>query len=189
MDRKFICARDQSVAIRIDHDLLVKFRIVFGRVPGMLGPMQRAWLWLVLASLMVWSEAASAASGKVIKVLPHFLDLKGKNTLNPSLYERDAYQAYLRRTPAERSALRFDAQWHAFRTTHLKLRLEIRGMKEKTPTHLILETEIKKNGWFEKWTALKLEGEAYKNFGELSAWRATLWDGDKLLNEQKSFLW
>ena len=155
----------------------------------MLWPMQRAWLWLVLASLMTWTGAASAASGKVLKVLPHFLDLKGKHTEAPSLYERDAYQTYLRRNPEKRSALRFDVQWRAFGASNLKLRLEIRGMKEKTPTNLTLETEMKKNGWFEKWAVLNLAGEAYKNFGELSAWRATLWDGDKLLSEQKSFLW
>jgi hypothetical protein len=29
----------------------------------------------------------------------------------------------------------------------------------------------------------------YRQFGELIAWRATLWDDDKLLSEQKSFLW
>jgi hypothetical protein len=32
-------------------------------------------------------------------------------------------------------------------------------------------------------------GDEYKKLGELVAWRVTLWDGDKLLAEQKSFLW
>ena len=36
---------------------------------------------------------------------------------------------------------------------------------------------------------IKLEGEEYKKFGELVAWRVTLWDGDKQVGEQKSFLW
>jgi hypothetical protein len=34
-----------------------------------------------------------------------------------------------------------------------------------------------------------IDGENYKNFGELVAWRVTLWAGDQLLGEQKSFLW
>ena len=29
----------------------------------------------------------------------------------------------------------------------------------------------------------------YHELGELIAWKATLWDGSKLLAEQKSFLW
>ena len=39
------------------------------------------------------------------------------------------------------------------------------------------------------WSVLKLDGDQYKNFGEITAWRATLWAGDELLSEQKSFLW
>jgi len=34
-----------------------------------------------------------------------------------------------------------------------------------------------------------MTGEEYKKFGELSAWRASLWDGDKPIAEQASFLW
>ena len=40
-----------------------------------------------------------------------------------------------------------------------------------------------------RWTAVSLTGEEYKKFGELRAWRATLWEGEKMLGEQKSFLW
>jgi hypothetical protein len=39
------------------------------------------------------------------------------------------------------------------------------------------------------WDSLTLGGADYKNLGSLIAWRATLWRGDELLAEQKSFLW
>jgi hypothetical protein len=34
-----------------------------------------------------------------------------------------------------------------------------------------------------------MTGEAFQKFGELSAWRATLWDGETQLAVQESFLW
>jgi len=60
-----------------------------------------------IAILMAGSLSASAATGKILKVLPQFLDTKGRNSLSPSLYERDAYQVVLREHPERRSAMRF----------------------------------------------------------------------------------
>ncbi len=70
--------------------------------------LRRIGLFVVLAASAL---LAHAASGKVLKVLPHFLDLQGRHALSPSLFERDAYQAHLRKNPAEVSALRFDVEW------------------------------------------------------------------------------
>ncbi|MEY4198576.1 MAG: hypothetical protein RLZZ265_316, partial [Verrucomicrobiota bacterium] len=39
------------------------------------------------------------------------------------------------------------------------------------------------------WAELKLDPEAYQRLGGLTGWRVTLWDGETLLAEQKSFLW
>jgi hypothetical protein len=128
----------------------------------------------------------------VIKVLPHYLDLEGHHALSPSLYERDAYQAFLRQHPEKRSGLRIDVQWkaHGPSQTPLKLRVELRGgVKDQRPAETVLEKEIRPGGWFSHWLSLPLTGEEFKNFGDLTAWRATLWDGDRLLSEQKSFLW
>lgn len=122
-------------------------------------------------------------------MLPHFLDQEGRHTLSPSLYDRDAYQAQLRQHPEQRSAIRFDVQWKAKRNKVLKLRIELRGVRDRQPTTAVLERTVAKRGWFSRWTALPLAGEQYKDFGELTAWRATLWDGDLPVAEQKSFLW
>jgi hypothetical protein len=135
---------------------------------------------------------AVAATGRVVKVLPHFLDLKGRHSLSPSLYDRDAYQAQLRLHPEQRSGIRFDVHWRAFAITgKLKLRAELRGTAQgNVPRQTTIETDMEagKAGG-NHWTQLPLTGEAYKNFGEVTAWRVTLWDGDQLIGEQKSFLW
>ncbi len=147
--------------------------------------------WLLLMVFFAVAACAQAATGRVIKVLPQFLDLKGRASISPSLYDRDAYQAQLRQHPSQRSALRFVVQWKAkpHTLTGLKLRMELRGIAEgNEPRQATLET-IVTAGRFSKWTTLILSGEDYKNFGEVTAWRATVWDGDKLLGEQKSFLW
>ena len=141
-------------------------------------------VWLVLA----FACSASAESAKVIKVLPHFLDLKGRNTVNPSLFDRDAYQQDLRTTPTNRSALRFDIQWKARGYDELTLRIDLKGMKGKEPTQTNLQQRVAP-GTFSKWTGLTLKGEDYQNFGDLISWRTTLLNGTNVVAEQNSFLW
>jgi hypothetical protein len=54
----------------------------------------------------------------------------------------------------------------------------------------VLEEPLENSGGkFTHWASASLEGLAYKQFGGVTAWRATLWEGRRLLNEQKSFLW
>ena len=54
--------------------------------------------------------------------------------------------------------------------------------------HDALRTGVHLLGCRTPWI-VSLSGEEYQKLGELSAWRATLWEGDRLLAEQKSFLW
>ena len=143
---------------------------------------------LAIALLALCALAANAASGKIYKVLPHLLDREGKHALSPSLYERDAYQAHLRANPQLRRGLRFDVYWKAKNAQALRLRVEMRGGKEKEPTTFVAESSLKPH-WWRKWSSVTIEGKDYVNFGDLLAWRATLWDGDQMLTEQKSFLW
>lgn len=147
-----------------------------------------------LCAFLVSAFAASAASARIVKVLPHFLDQEGRHTLSPSLYDRDAYQARLREHPELRSGMRFDVQWRARtgRPATLRLRLELRGSaRGDLPTQTALETTVPvgRSGVGSGWAQLQLTGEEYRKFGDLTAWRATLWDGEGLLAEQKSFLW
>jgi hypothetical protein len=147
---------------------------------------------LILALCFMVCATASAATGKVIKVLPQFLDLKGRAALSPSLYDRDAYQAYLRGHTTNVSSMRFVVQWkaHGSAEDQLKLRMEVRGVAQGgLPPNLVLEQPVKGGFFFGHWAYLPLTGEDYKRIGEVTAWRATLWDGDKLIGEQKSFLW
>ena len=142
-------------------------------------------------SVLILHAGEKAASGRVIKVLPHLVDLAGKHSVSPSLYDRDAYQAHLRQHPEQVSGIRYDIQWKAKNTDgeKLKLRIELRSdVKDKPPGEMTLEKEVE-DGWRSKWTSLPLTGDAYKKFGTVTAWRATLWKGDQLLGEQKSFLW
>lgn len=155
----------------------------------MLADVKRKMIWWLLAGwLGMQCAVLSAATGKVIKVLPFFLDKEGRQSLSPSLYDRDAYQVQLRKNPDQRSGFRFDVEWKASDAAQPKIKLELRGMKGKTPTRQTLEAPAKK-GLLGNWTTLSMAGEDFKKFGELSAWRATLWDGDQMIGEQKSFLW
>ena len=145
---------------------------------------------LLLAPLSA-AVASDAIHGKVLKVLPLFLDQKGRDAVSPSLFDRDAYQFYLRQHTNEISAIRFDIWWKATKseTTNLTLRAELRGIGEGgLPTRKTLEQSAAA-GRLSQWTPLLLPGEDYHKLGTLVAWRVTLWSGDEMLGEQQSFLW
>lgn len=137
------------------------------------------------------TSCANAGSARIMKVLPHFLDQKGHSSVNPSLFDRDAYQVELRADPSKRSALRFDIHWKAayYDYDTLNVRIEARGIKGREPTQVTLERPLKLGSIFSQWTALTLQGDAYQKFGELTAWRATLVSGTNVVADQKSFLW
>jgi hypothetical protein len=151
--------------------------------------------WLLMILLLPGSLAAAgvadALSGHIVKVLPLLLNLKGQDAISPSLYDRDAYQVYLRSHTNEISAVRYDVLWSTSKTddTKLTLRLELRGVGQGgVPRQTTLEQTVTPH-YFRHWTSLPLAGSDYKIFGEVVAWRATLWSGSQILSEQKSFLW
>lgn len=144
---------------------------------------------LAMVGFVGVSTPASADSAKIKKVLSFYLDKEGRQSLSPSLFDRDAYQAELRSDPKKRSGLRFDVQWSAPPGADLVLRVEMRGAIGATNTTATVQGRVKKSGPFSRWTKLKLSDEEYRKLGELVAWRATLHQGDLQVAEHKSFLW
>lgn len=145
------------------------------------------WCGVAAVVLVVSAEAASA---RIVKVLPHFLDKQGRHTIHPSLFERDAYQAQLRRAPELQSTMRFDVQWKAkSEGSPLRLRVETRGEKTAAGQPETIEREIQEGGLFSRWTSVTVPKETFERLGGIVAWRVSLWDGETQLAEQKSFLW
>jgi hypothetical protein len=145
---------------------------------------------LVLLLVLLGSAGpVEAAGSKIKKVLIHFIDREGRHTDAPSLYERDAYQAYLRSHKDHRSGLQAAINWRGLLKHSLTLRIQMRGMKDDKETKAeVSQTIIPHSGWA-RWDKLTLRGEEYEKFGELIAWRVTVWDGEQLLAEQNSYLW
>ena len=154
--------------------------------------MRRCLVFVTLLS-MILVLPVHATTGRVVKVLPFYLDKKELHTISPSLYERDAYQAQLRMHPELRFGLLYRVEWNAKGKdpANLKIRLELRGAVEgKVAKQLVLEQPVHKRKWFTSWASITLKGADYKKFGEVVAWRVTLWEGeDLLLDSQQSFLW
>ena len=145
---------------------------------------------LVLAFLLMGIASLHAADVKILKVLPLLLDLEGRHALSPSLFDRDAYQSQLKRNPALRSALKLEIQWKAPKKSgEAEIRVELRGSSATGTDTVILKETAQPTGLFSKWKSVKLEGEAFKKFGELLAWRVTVWQGGQQVAEQRSFLW
>lgn len=145
--------------------------------------------WLAGAGVVL--AAGDGVSGRIVKVLPHFLDQQGRHALSPSLYERDAYQAVLRAHPEKRSGIRYDIEWKAkhARAADLRLRLELVTASTSKDAPVVIETPVKaKSGWG-RWTKIKLDGDAYRKTGEVMAWRVQLLDAGRAIAAQQSFLW
>ncbi|HEX3856883.1 MAG TPA: hypothetical protein VHY30_06275 [Verrucomicrobiae bacterium] len=153
--------------------------------------MRRLLMTLFLLGSLSAASASDAVTGHIVKMLPLFLDLKGRDAVSPSLFDRDAYQFYLRQHTNEISAIRFDVLWSAAnaKSAELKLRLELHGVgPDNLPRQTTLEQTVTPH-FFRHWTSFMLAGDDLKNFGEMNSWRATLWSDDQMLAEQKSFLW
>jgi len=171
--------------------------LVFGDADGYLSIVRRLACTFVILLVLLAGHAVQAGSGRVIKVLPLLLDHKGRHTLSPSLYERDAYQDQLRQNPGLRSGMKFAVQWRykGKPASSLLMRVELRGVAQgNLPRQMILEKPVIPGRWFTTWTELSLTGGDYADFGEVTAWRVTLWefgvwDEQLLVGEQKSFLW
>jgi len=153
--------------------------------------MRRAFVSLIALFSLLLAVSASAATGKVVKVLPHFLDAKGQHSTSPSLYDRDAYQAFLRQNPDKVSGIRYDVEWRVRNASGpIKLRVELRGIAEgNLPRSKTVETTVDAGKGSSRWNGVELKGEDYKAFGKVTAWRVTIWDGETQVGEQKSFLW
>src|SRR5262249_26884 len=109
--------------------------------------------WMVFVLLLLTAPMLLAGEGRVIKVLPLYLDKNGRDSLMPSLYERDAYQAVLRTHKDKRKALRFAIQWKADKVDWAKTRLvvETRGVEGNTFISRTAEHAVRKPGWFHHW--------------------------------------
>ncbi len=142
--------------------------VEFAAPKVIVSPMRGFLMTLLLLGSLVVADAGDALSGNIVKVLPLFLNLKGQDSISPSLYDRDAYQVYLRVHTNEISAIRYDILWSTSKTddTKLTLRLELRGAGEGgIPRQTTLEQTVTPH-YFRHWTSLPLAGDDYKNLGE-----------------------
>lgn len=153
--------------------------------------MRALLIFLVSVGLVAAAQAADAVTGKIVKVLPLLLDRQGRDATSPSLFDRDAYQSYLRENTNEVSAIRFDVLWKAVKAPgeEIKIAVELRGIGAGgVPKLKTLEVDAVP-GKYRQWTEIPFAGDDYKSFGAVVAWRVTLWNGGRMLGEQKSFLW
>lgn len=144
----------------------------------------------ILMALFVVGGVSQAAEQRVIKVLPHFMDQEGRHATTPNLFERDAYQAWLRANPEEQSGIRYDIQWQSFISGEYVMKLELLGrVSEGVPkTKKVERTLVVKNSR-RHWDVIKFEGKEFKDFGQIVAWRVSIWQGKDLLTKKQSFLW
>ena len=149
---------------------------------------------LVLIALITWSSPVLAGDAHPVikKALRHYLDTQGRHTKSPSLLDRDAYQVYLREHPLEISGLRFDVQLglRKLKESPLSLKVELRHGKGTKIDLFTQQSKVTLKGRRRsQWTKLTIEGDAYKEIGEIIAWRISLWQGDTKLSTKESFLW
>ena len=157
-----------------------------------------AALWIALAAGCS-HQPRRVPEARIIKVLPSLLDAEGRASLHPSLYERDAYQALLRKESGKVAGLRFDILWKARPASGngpvrpLVLKLELRGSSQGVAARggntLVVERPIAGSQVGRRWSQVVLGPEEFRRVGEVSAWRATLLEDQRVVASTQSFLW
>lgn len=146
-------------------------------------------VWVLLTLTSVTHSVADEAS--IVKVLPHFLDLRGRASLAPGLFQRDAYQGQLRMDPKQVSGMRFNIQWKAkgipAKELVLKVWLKTAGRNPNEP--LELTAPIRGNRRWSRWSAVPYDGKLFTDNGQVLAWKVELRRGETPLATQTSFLW
>ncbi len=148
---------------------------------------------LCTASLLCLAPVNNAvAEGRVHKVLLHLLDLDGRHTPAPSLFERDAYQEYLRSNPELVSGMAFDVLWKVpkGKKRNLQMRLEIRGSKNYQSSPFSRTVPVNATGFFKTWTRIDLSTADMDSIGQIVAWKVTVVEDEETdLCSHYSFLW
>lgn len=149
--------------------------------------------WLAVLAALVLSGCASADRVRIVKVLPQYLDVQGRNSRTPTLLDRDVYQAQLRKMPERCSGLQFAVRWCAGRIRHpLTLRVELIGLSESNqPVSLAIDQTVRPRGgaYLGCWDRVSFSGEQFRSLGSLTAWRVSLYSDGQLLAQEQSFLW
>lgn len=153
---------------------------------------------LICAGFLICGvDRVNAESLKINKVLLHLLDKNGKHAKDPSLFERDRYQAVLRSDPTNCSTLRFDILWkNALSKSketsivgELVMVVEIRGSLSSDAPIVHQERVPNKRSLFSHWLKIKLPEEDFQKIGTVQAWRVYLRDDEKTITEYRSFMW
>lgn len=137
-------------------------------------------------------SAAESSRVKAIKVFQFLVDAEGRHALSPSLLDRDAYQAHLRKHPAKVSGLRFVIQWkrQSGAVTRPSIRLEVRHGNGNTIGELSKTALLKvRKARRSQWHRITISGEEYARLGKVIAWRVSFWDEETMLAQEESFLW
>lgn len=138
------------------------------------------------SSVLFGAEKAS-----IVKVLPHLLDLKGKASLAPGLFQRDAYQGQLRKDPKLVSGMRFNVQWKAkgIPSDDLVIRVWLKTSGRSPNDPLELKAPVRGNRKWGHWSAVAYDGKLFQDNGQVLAWKVELLQGEKPVAAQTSFLW
>ncbi len=151
-----------------------------------------------LIALIVWGLLSLACTvplraeeASITKVLPHLLDLKGRNSLAPGLFQRDAYQGQLRKDPKLVSGMRFNVQWKAkgIPAEELVLRILLKTSGRSPNDPLELTSPVRRNRKWGRWSAVPYDGKLFQDNGQVLAWKVVLLRGETPLATQTSFLW
>lgn len=154
--------------------------------------LQTCCLWLIATGCLFLSAEEQAAPVSVLKVLPYRLDNNGLHAVSPSLFERDAYQAYLKDHPDEVSTMRFDVhlRLREIDGKDVEVRVEARFGKGDSIETIKATVPLKKPRWGKRtWTSVTLDKKVYDPEAQMIAWRVTLLRGEEVLDTQTSFLW
>lgn len=148
------------------------------------------------------AEQLPAAGRHLKKVLFFWLDKDGQYSQHPSMFERDAYQAYLRENPEEihglKVAILLSGSKGKLESSELELKIQgPPGPEIKEPLEFRLELADQVDRKLRRWVYWDIDPvNAEASDGSLKllpeaivSWRLTLLDEDQPVDRLQSYLW
>ncbi|MDZ4815966.1 MAG: hypothetical protein SGI71_06830 [Verrucomicrobiota bacterium] len=108
------------------------------------------------------------------------------------LHAKYQYQDTLSKNPDQVYGKRFAIHWKGSADhdiPELIVRLELRGLKGNAPTKKTIDFTYRNWVVGSRWTEFDLVGDEYKEFGQLTAWHATVIADGQVVARKKSILW
>jgi hypothetical protein len=148
--------------------------------------------WILLPLAILEAKPPSAPGYEIMKVNHEFIDLAGETQAEIANWvDRAKYQQAVKKVAHK--GVRFFVHWQVPSTLmrDLTIKIETQGWDSDggRETQETLVRTYPKIPNYSGWAVLDLEGDRYRDFGRMMAWKVTILHQGEVMATRESFMW